>query len=370
MTVRRGALSTIFPPEPQGLRGRRAELRALSAAIDPERPGRLALVGSGGSGKSLLACALGHRVARSFRGQIHWFRVGGWDPRTLGEMLAIRFGVRRTRARLFERLRRHLASMGPAFIVLDNHEDDRAMSRLLDELRDAPVTWIITARRCLLAGVAIYPVTAPLVTRQESAFSRVASLTKLLRYNPLALDIAEALVATRAAGVEELKSWLLERGVDRVRVVEHEDDLPEVALLVEWAFARLDPAARRMLAVLARIAGDHVDRASLERLARAKGKDGARALGSLCRWHLVQEPFAARYALHAVVRHAIARRTSFDPKRIFEHYLGLLERQPERLDLEQTHLFAAMDYAHAMSDLGGALRIDRLLSKLGADPVF
>jgi hypothetical protein len=38
-----------------------------------------------------------------------------------------------------------------------------------------------------------------------------------------------------------------------------------------------------------------------------------------------------------------------------------LERHPERLDLEQTHLFAAMDYAHTSSDLSSALRIDRLL---------
>ena len=36
-----------------------------------------------------------------------------------------------------------------------------------------------------------------------------------------------------------------------------------------------------------------------------------------------------------------------------------------RLDLEQTHLFAAMDFANASSDLDGALRIERLLSKLG-----
>jgi hypothetical protein len=361
------APATVFPPKPRGLRGRSAELRALAAQIHPDKASRLALVGSGGSGKSLLACALGHRVAPAFPGGIHWFRVGGWDPRTLGEMLAIRFGVKRERSRLFERLRRHLAVRGPAFIVLDNHEDDRTMSKFLEELRTTPATWVITARRCLLAGVAIYPVNAPLVAKQESAFSRVAPLTRLLRYNPLALDIADALVRSRASSVEDLRAWLLARGVDQVRVVDHEDDLPEVALLVKWAFSRIDPVARRMMAVLARSAGDHVDEASLRSLVRAPGPSGEAALATLRRWHLVQEPLAGRFALHAVVRHAIVRRTSFDPKRIFDHYLAMLERHPERLDLEQTHLFGAMDYAHAASDLSGALRIDRLLAKLAAD---
>jgi hypothetical protein len=85
---------------------------------------------------------------------------------------------------------------------------------------------------------------------------------------------------------------------------------------------------------------------------------------------LVQEPFHGRFALHAVVRHAIVRiaargRAPIDPRRIFEHYIALLEKDPLRLDLEQTHLFAAMDFANGRSDLGGALRIERLLEKLG-----
>jgi len=48
--------------------------------------------------------------------------------------------------------------------------------------------------------------------------------------------------------------------------------------------------------------------------------------------------------------------------------MDLLEREPERFDLEQTHLFSAMDFAHANSDLDGALRIDRLLRQLGGLP--
>jgi hypothetical protein len=42
----------------------------------------------------------------------------------------------------------------------------------------------------------------------------------------------------------------------------------------------------------------------------------------------------------------------------------MLERHPERLLLEQTHLFTAMDHAHRHNDLNGLLRIERLLAQL------
>jgi hypothetical protein len=257
-----------------------------------------------------------------------------------------------------------LSAERPTFIVLDNHEDDRAMARFLDELRSAHATWIITARRCLLSGVSIFPVTAPLVTQGKAAFPRVAPLTGLLRHNPLALDIADALVSSRAVSVRALRNWLIEGGVDRVRAVSHEDDLPEVTLLVDWAFRRLDRVARRLLAVLAHVSGDHIAEASLFALAKV-GADGMGPLNQLRRWHLVQEPFQGRLALHAVVRFALRKRTKFDERLIFEYFLAALERHPQRFDLEQTHLFAAMDFAHESSDLGQALRIERLLRTLG-----
>src|SRR5438552_1684371 len=81
--------SLHFPPVPRGLKGRAGELATLARTIEATAPARLALVGAGGSGKSMLACALGHRMARRFEGRIHWFRVGAWDFHTLAEMLAL-----------------------------------------------------------------------------------------------------------------------------------------------------------------------------------------------------------------------------------------------------------------------------------------
>lgn len=350
-----------FPPLPQ-LLGRTQEIRTLSRIVVDRHPTELALVGGGGSGKSTLAAALGHRVARHFAGGIEWFRVGAWDAITLAEMLALRFGV--PRDRLWPGLRRALAG-APRLVVLDNHENDRAVAALLHRLGPVDATFVITARRCLLAGVSVFPVVPPLVGSGRSPFPAVASLTRQLRWNPLALDIASALVKSRATTPSDLGAYLARRGVGRVRVIEHEDDLPEVKFLVEFAWRRLDTVARRLLAVLAHTEGDHVDRASLFALARA-GRGGARALGVLRRWHLVQEPLGGRFALHATVRYAVERRTRFDPRRYYDHYVALLERAPERLDLEQTHLFAAMDYAHQTSNLEAALRVSALLERLEA----
>jgi len=356
-----------FPPPPRGLKGRAGEIAALARTIDATRPARLALVGAGGSGKSMLACALGHHLARRFGGRLDWFRVGAWDFRTLAEMLALRYGTSRDRASLLPELRAFLTRGGERLVVLDNHEDDRAMARLLDELSGTPATFVITARRCLLAGVLVFPVVAPLVTSGRAAFPRVARLTRTLRWNPLALDIADSIVASGAATVAELEEFLRTEDATRICVIEHEDDLPEVALLVAWAWRRLRPESRRILGVLSHIEGDHVDVESLARLSRV-GPSARRGLGPLRKWHLVQEPMRERYAVHAVVRYAVARRTAFEPRRAFAHYVALLESAPERLDFEQTHLFAAMDYAHRSGDLRDMLRIERLLKRLDPDP--
>jgi hypothetical protein len=343
------------------MKGRSAEIATLARTIEATRPTRIALVGSGGSGKSMLAAALGHRLRGAFGGRIDWFRSGAWSFYTLSEMLALRFGTGRGEGRV-QRLQEFLASGPQRLIVLDNHENDLAVARLFEAFADSQATFVITARRCLLAGVLIFPVVAPLVTAGESAFPRVAALTRLLRWNPLALDIADSIVASRAASVKALAEFLQDAGVTRVRALEHEDDLPEIALLVDWAWARLSAPARRILAVLAHMEGDHVDAASLAKLARIGRL--APPLAELERWHLVQQPVEQRYTLHAVVRHAVARRTKPEPERLFTHYVTLLERHPERLELEQSHLFAAMEHASRKNDMNALLRIEALARRM------
>ena len=353
----------FFPPHPDIFVGRATELRALVERLEAGPARRIALVGAGGSGKSHLACAVGHRLRRHFPGGTHWFRVGAWDASTLFEMLARRLGA--TGPSRPAAVHAALERRGRTLIVLDNHESDKALCRFLEPLRDLDVTWIVTARRCLLAGVDIFPVVPPLSTSGRSAFRRVAGLTALLRARPLALDIADRLVATGATTVPALRRWLLEAGIERLSVMRNEDDVVEVRLLVDWAWPRLSKGARDMLAVLAHSEGDDIDGPGLAELSHHRA--GARAsLNALRRWHLVQEPLAGRFALHAVIREAVQQRTHVPRARFFHHYMHLLERHPERIHLEQTHLFAAMDHAHATSDLGAILRLERLLARLDA----
>jgi hypothetical protein len=355
-----------FPPHPRPLHGRASDLATLAAACRTGLHPRLALVGAGGSGKSTLAAALGHRVRRQYPGGLEWLRVGAWDHRTLLDMLAIRLGVPLgrldDRQRRLAAVRRALDARGPTLIVLDNHEDDKEMARFLTALIRQPVFWILTARRCLLAGVSVFPVVSPLVAVGRNPFPAVAELTALLRWNPLALDVSDALVRSGATTARALGHWLLRSGVGRVTAIAHEDDLPELRLLVRWVWPRLDPAGRRLLTVLAHLQGDHADARSLGALARCRG--GA-SLARLRRWHLVQEPLPGRFTVHATIRHAVVARTRFDQRRAVEHFVSLLEREPARLDLEQTHLFAALDHAHTTGDFAFGLRLTRLLEILG-----
>ncbi len=349
------------------MKGRSAEVDTLARTIEATRPTRIALVGPGGSGKSMLAAALGHHLSKAFGSRIDWFRSGAWGFYTLTEMLALRFGTGGGDDRV-ERLQEFFGREPERLIVLDNHENDAAIQTLFETFADSNATFIITARRCLLSGVFIYPVTPPLVTSGDSAFPRVAALTRLLRWNPLALDIADSIVASGAASTRSLGEFLQNAGVSQVRALEHEDDLPEIALLVDWAWSRLSAQARRALGVLAHMEGDHMDTASLAKLARVR-KLGP-TLAELERWHLVQQPVHERYALHAVVRHAVARRTKPDPDRVCSHYVRLLERHPERLELEQTHLFAAMEHASRKNDMDELLLIEALVRRLGESGEF
>lgn len=366
--------TVAFPPRPDPFRGRSAELQTVAAAIRSGLHPRLALVGGGGSGKSTLAAALGHRLRRDHPGGIEWFRVGGWDHQTLLDMLAIRMKVSlggpNARDRRLAHLRQHLLDRGRTLIVLDNHESDRAMARLLAALDGVPVSWLLTARRCLLSGVSIYPVVPPLVTAGRNPFPAVAELTTSLRWNPLALDISNALVKTGAVTAAGLGAWLAEHGVGGVTVMAHEDDILEIRLLVDWVWSRMSAAERRLLAVLAHLQGDHADATSLAVLAGTGAGAGAGAntrgaLAKLSRWHLVQQPLPGRFALHAAIKHAVIGRTRFDQRRAVNHFVRLLERRPDQLDSEQTHLFAAMDHAHTTSDLLLALRLENLLARIG-----
>jgi len=192
---------------------------------------------------------------------------------------------------------------------------------------------------------------------RRSAFPAVARLTRLLRWHAVALDIADALVTSRRIGIDDLERRLIRRGLDKIVPIEHEDDIPEVRAMVAEALRLASSTAKRMLAILAHMGGDHMDSASLEALARGRRKRAAYALDELRAMRIVQTVAGDRFTLHATVRYAVRKTLRFDEDAIARHYLTLLEAQPSRAALEQTHVFALMDWAQARGNLDDILRV-------------
>ncbi|MFO0554873.1 MAG: hypothetical protein U0271_41230 [Polyangiaceae bacterium] len=349
-----------FPPEPQSFRGRNRELAALVRLVRAQRPMALALVGGGGSGKSTLACALGHALRRELENRVFWVRIGAWDRHTVFQLLAVSLEIEPSED--VERAVRRSLAAAPSLVVLDNHESDATTAALLDDLRELPVTWIITARRCLLSGVQIHPVTPPLVALHASPFPSVASLTRLLRWHPVALDLADALVSAGVLEVGELEKRLRRRGVDRIVPLAHEDDVVEVRAMVEESMRTVSTVARRMLAVLAGMRGDDMDATALAALARESAAKPA-ALQLLRARRLIQEPRRDRFALHATVRHAVRARLRVDEDAIALYYLRRLEDDPRSRENEETHLFGLMDWAQERGELDLILRVHALTSR-------
>lgn len=348
-----------FPPRPRSFRGRQSDLSTLVELIRTSHPTNIALVGSGGSGKSTLAAALGHALCGFFKGQVYWFRIGAWDARTLFSMIASGFGRGHETAHPERWVHKVIAAKSPMLVVLDNHEDDKATAELLDPLRDLNVTFVLTARRCLLSGVTVFPVIPPLVATAKSPFPRVEALTRLLRWNPVALDLADALVQNQLDNEKNLHEWLMSRGILRVKPIAHEDDLPEVGLMVERVSRELSAAGKRMLRVLAHMGGDHIGGDALAALSKTKSR-ALETITKLKTLRIVQEPFLGRFTLHATVRHAVRKHTEPLGEALHNYYLDLLEKDPSRRLTEQTHLFAAMDYAQEKGDLATILRVQTI----------
>ncbi len=358
-----------FPPLPPSLRGRARELATLTALIRRDHPTALALVGGGGSGKSTLAAALGHRLRRHFDGRIAWIRIGAWDPRTVLEMIAL--GLGHAPGEDPARTVRRALGKTQMLIVLDNHESDVATAAVLGKLRGVPVTWILTARRCLLGGVTIFPVVPPLIERREILFPRVAKLTRKLRWNAVALDIADGLVASGRATLDDLQGALVRARVDRITAMAHEDDVPEVRAVVLFALSLLGSMERRLLAVLASSRGDAIGEQALITIARG-GARGPSALASLREVRLVQEPAPRSFALHATVRAALERALKLDPVPVVRFYLERFERDPREIAQHPSQLFALMDFAQEAGDVGLIVRVNALatmLSEVGAEPL-
>ena len=309
--------------------------------------------------------------ARSVTGSPHASRKGStgfaWAPGTFAPSPRCSRSATALRANVAlscRRSERFSARGGERLVVLDNHEDDRAMARLLQELSGTPATFVITARRCLLAGVLVFPVTAPLVTERSRGVPARGS------------PHADAALEPARARHRRLDRRLGRRHRDRARGVPPREERD--------ARARHRPRRRparsgaaRGLGMGAASAGEpaHPRRAFPHRRRSRRSRFagparphrraapsvrlGLSATGTSCRSRCADD---TRSTPSCGMRSPVARRSR--PSAPSRTTWRCSSSDPERLDLEQTHLFAAMDYAHRSGDLRAMLRIERLLKKL------
>ena len=201
------------------------------------------------------------------------------------------------------------------------------MARLLDELSATPATFVITARRCLLAGVLDLPGHRAARDRGPHRVSRASRASRGRCAGIRSRSTSPTRSSRRARHGDRARRASSARTTRRACASSTTRTIcPRSRCSSRGHGRRLKTESRRILGVLSHIEGDHVDLDSLASLARVGG-DVKRALAPLREWHLVQEPMRGRYAVHAVVRYAVARRTAFDPRRAFEHYVSLLEKR-------------------------------------------
>ena len=343
----------VFPARPSPFRGRAAELRRCRGL--PLGPAPAAGAGGpGGGGKSTLAAALGHRLRARLSRRARVVPGGRWDHRTLLEMLAIRLGVPlggfRDRARRLRALRRRLAG---AATCSSSSTTTRTTARWRAFWRARRPPGRLAAHRAPLPALGRLGLSGGCAAGHAGPQPVPAGRRA---HRAPALESARARHQQRAGRDGRRQRGRAARLAGRAAAwracasIAHEDDLPELAPARPLGVAPLAAPADALLTVLAHLRGrSHRCALAARSLRAGRRRRRRRALASR-RWHLVQQPLPGRFALHAIVRYAIEGRTRFDQRRARRPLRRLLERHPERLDLEQTHLFAAMDHAH--TDLG------------------
>ena len=240
------------------------------------------------------------------------------------------------------------------------------MARLLDALAGTTGDVRASPRAAACSrACSIFPVIAPLVTSGAAAFPRVAALTRLLALEPArARHRGRASWRRARASVAELGDVPRGRGRRRACAASSTRTTCRRSRCSSNGRGRARLAARRACsAVLAHVEGDHVDARSLAKLARVRGRrrrSPRSSAGTSCR----NRCRVATRCMPSCATPSRAHESRARRARSSSTTSTLLERHPERLELEQTHLFAAMDHAYRKSDMNALLRVNALAERL------
>lgn len=348
--------------------GRSAELKTLSALLDPgpDGPGAVAvsvISGTAGVGKTTLAVQWAHQVSERFPdGQLYadlrGFGPAG-SPASPGEALRgflDAFGVPpgHIPATLdaLTGLYRSLLYGRKVLVVLDNARDAAQVRPLLPS---GPGCAAVVTSRTSLAGLVAADGAAPLMldvlTDSESREllerrlgperlageeAAAAQLTRLCARLPLALSIT----AARAAAHPQARLAVLASELDaaaasleELNALDTGDAATSIRAALSWSYASLSADAARMFRLLALHPGPDIASPAAASLAGIRQQQATEMLRALTSASLLTEPVPGRFGFHDLLRSyatELVRAGQGDAEqraaffRLLDHYLHTL----------------------------------------------
>ncbi len=336
--------------------GRSAEVAEIAAMLEHER--LVTLLGSGGSGKTRLAAAVGDHFGtqeEQFEAGIYFVAlVGVADPEQLETTVATAIGMTLqgnapVRTQLIDFLRER-----SILLILDNYEHLIAETALITALfREAPAVRIVATSRLPLNlrgerrflvnglaqqddGVVLFIQAARLVNPQfePDAEERLIIETIVSLVEGLPLPIELAAVWVRLMGCREIAAQI-QTNLDFLATPTR--DVPDrhrsIRAVFAYSWQLLSESERTTLAKLSVFRGEF----SLEALLAVTSTSMTDA-ANLIDWSLLQRSTRQHYRLHELLRQFAAEKLSATPavaemtqRAHTDFYLGLVKRAADEL---------------------------------------
>jgi tetratricopeptide (TPR) repeat protein len=342
-----------------GFAGRHGELAQLDALLpDGQGPatGIVAISGTAGIGKTVLAVHWAHRVAGRFTDGQLYINLRGFDPTEppvapahAVQALLDAFAVppQRIPASFAAQvaLYRSILAGRRVLLLLDNARDAEQVRPLLP---GAPgCLTVVTSRdrlSGLVAGEGAYPLVLDLMPVAEAreliahrigagrAAAEPAAVDQIVEWCawlPLALAVVAARAATHprfglATVADELRAA---RG--SLDVFDSSDLATDVRAVISWSYLQLSPPAAELFRLLGLHPGPDLGAAAAASLTGAPVGQVRRLLSELARTNLVAEHLPGRYRFHDLLRAYATELAAGDDtgereravRRMLDHYL-------------------------------------------------